>query len=311
MSVIVLATPTPRSVQDPAGVWVFDWVVPAVGGLIMLASVLDCVRRRQLSWGFLFLSNSMLVYWMETVGDWAQHLVYSPAFRAHHLLDWLPLKTSTDPLFMPFAYAIYWTVHAVAVLWLGQLLVRKYGWSLLTAIAVISLPVNYLWDIAVESAAVSVGWWTYDPGFGPVIEFANGGRQPLMWPVLLMTFWPNLIAYWAGKPPVRTLNHIERLFRLDRLTRPAAPAPEPAAAVLGQSDRASGPAEETRRSARARYDGLLDYQVIGSRWRFELARFGAWFVVFQASFFVMLIIPLVTLRIATGHDSDYLPPNTR
>jgi hypothetical protein len=306
--------PTPPSLLDPGGTWVFNWIIPIVGGLIVVAAVVDCIRRRRLTWGFLFLLNSMLVYWMETLGDWGQELIYSPTFARHHLLDWLPLKTPNDPLFMPFAYSVYWTVHALAVLWLGQLLVRKFGWSLLKAIAVLALPVNYVWDILVESIAAHAGWWTYDPGFGPVIEFANGGRQPLLWPVLLMTFWPNLIAYWAGKPPVRTLNHFERFFRLDRLTRPKAQGSEAASTAqpvpLGPSGGALAVAAPSRRrSKREEYDACLDYEVIVPRWKFELARFGAWFVVFQVTFAVMLVGPLMALRALTGKDSPYVPPN--
>ena len=39
----------------------------------------------------------------------------------------------------------------------------------------------------------------------------------------------------------------------------------------------------------------------------ELKRFGAWLLTFQATFFVMLVVPLVVLRLATGRDSPYVP----
>ncbi|WP_035920841.1 hypothetical protein [Frankia sp. QA3] len=51
----------------------------------------------------------------------------------------------------------------------------------------------------------------------------------------------------------------------------------------------------------------LDYEVTIPRWKFELARFGTWFVVFQVTFFGMLVIPLVAMRASTGHDSVYVP----
>ncbi|EUA30588.1 hypothetical protein I553_4845 [Mycobacterium xenopi 4042] len=94
--------------MQPSGVWFFNWVIPIVGSVFIVLAIADAIRRRRLTWGFLFLFNSMAVYWMETVGDWGQMLFYSPAFARHHLLDWLPLKTPNDPLFMPFAYAVYW-----------------------------------------------------------------------------------------------------------------------------------------------------------------------------------------------------------
>jgi hypothetical protein len=304
--------PTPPALLDPSGVWFFNWVIPIAGGLVVLLAVLDTIRRRRLTWGFLFLTNSMLVYWMETVGDWGQQLVYSPAFAEHHLLDWLPLKTPNDPWFMPFAYACYWTVHAWIVLKVGQYLVRRFGWSLLTAIAVLAIPVNYAWDFLVEATAAAMGWWVYDPGIGPHMEFANGGKFTLLWTIGLMTFWPNVIAYWAGKPPIRTLNHFERFLRLERFTRPKPPLGEAAAPHdAGGVARTSTLVADQRTSARvdktAEFDGFLDYEVTIPRWKFELARFGAWFVIFQISFFAMTVLPLLVMRVVTGSHSIYVP----
>ncbi len=312
--------PVPPALVDPSGVWVFNWVIPFLGGLIIVLAVADTIRRRRLTWGFLFLTNSMLVYWMETVGDWGQQLVYSPAFAQHHLLDWLPIKTPHDPLFMPFAYACYWTVHAFIVLRIGQFLVRRFGWSLLQAIAVLAIPVNYTWDFLVESLAAAMGWWVYDPGFGPHIEFGNGGKFTVLWTIGLMSFWPNLIAYWAGKPPVRALNYFERFFGLERFTTPRRGEPETPTSDPGTPLTAGGPGDaavlvrqsrqltsQRRLDRRQEYDAWLDFDVTIPRWKFELARFGAWFVVFQVTFFVMLVLPLVAMRALTGHDSVYVP----
>lgn len=313
--------PTPPSLLDPAGVWVFDWVVPIAGSLVVLLAVADSVRRRRPTWGLLFLVNSMLVFWMETMGDWGQQLVYSPAFAEHHLLDWLPVKTPHDPVFMPFAYAVYWTVHALAVLWLGQWLSRRYGWGLLRSVVVLAVPVNYAWDLLVEGAATAAGWWTYDPGLGPVWEWGNGGRITLLWTVGLMCVWPNLIAYWAGKPPVHGLNHLERFAGLDRWVRPkpvgdppgaAAPAAPDAPAAARGTGRSSvavlaEPAAPARRTRQQEYDAALGYEVTVARWKFELARAAAWFVGFQLSFLVLLVLPLVAERVITGVDSSYVP----
>jgi hypothetical protein len=306
----VSTPPTPPALLDPSGTWFFNWVIPVAGSLVILLAVYDTIRRRRLTWGFLFLVNSMLVYWMETIGDWGQELIYSPTFQLHHALDWLPLKTPNDPLFMPFAYAVYWTVHAIVVLWLGQLLARRFGWSMLKAIVILAIPVNYAWDLLVEGTAAAMGWWTYDPGMGPVLTFDNGGRFTLLWTIGLMCVWPNLIAYWAGKPPVRGLNHFERFFALERFTRPK-PSPAERLSAAGPM-RAGASANatvvgEARPTKQQQYDDLLDYEVVIPRWKFELARFGAWFAVFQISFFVLLIVPLVAMRVITGNDSIYVP----
>ncbi|MDT5410545.1 MAG: hypothetical protein QOG14_2765, partial [Mycobacterium sp.] len=261
--------------------------------------------RRRLTWGFLFLFNSLAVYWMETVGDWGQMLFYSPAFAQHHLLEWLPIKTPNDPLFMPFAYAVYWGVHAILVLWLSQWVSARFGWSMLKSMLVLAIPVNYVWDFAVEGTATAMGWWTYDPGIGPVLEWGNGGRITLLWTIGIMCVWPNLIAYWAGKPPIRGLNHFERFFRLDRFTVPRIALQPPS-----DTESRGGTALATKQSVLTKqqeFDDYLNYEVAIPRWRFELMRLGAWFIVFQITFFVFLIIPLVVLRTVTGADSPYIP----
>jgi hypothetical protein len=62
-----------------------------------------------------------------------------------------------------------------------------------------------------------------------------------------------------------------------------------------------------RPSAHQQYDELLNYEVTIPRWKFELARFGAWFAVFQVSFALLLVLPLVLMRVLTGNDSIYAP----
>jgi hypothetical protein len=149
-----------------------------------------------------------------------------------------------------------------------------------------------------------MGWWTYDPGIGPVLEWANGGRITLLWTIGIMCVWPNLIAYWAGKPPIRGLNHFERFCRLDRFTVPKPSRPS------GTADGPGGVAIATKQAQRTKqheFDDYLNYEITIPRWRFELMRLGAWFIVFQVSFFVFLIIPLVVMRTVTGADSPYIP----
>jgi hypothetical protein len=288
-------------------VWFFNWVIPIAGGVFIVLAIADVVRRRRLTWGFLFLFNSMAVYWMETAGDWGQMLFYSPAFAEHHLLDWLPLKTPNDPLFMPFAYAIYWGVHALLVLWLSQWVSSRFGWSMLKSMVVLAIPVNYVWDFVVEGTATAMGWWTYDPGIGPVLEWDSGGRITLLWTIGIMCTWPNLIAYWAGKPPIRGLNHLERFCRLDRFTTPKKAIP--AAELAGDTD--AGSLAVATKSAtltkQQEFDAYLNYDVTVSRWRFELMRLGAWFIGFQVTFAFLLVVPLVVLRAVTGAESPYIP----
>jgi hypothetical protein len=140
-----------------------------------------------------------------------------------------------------------------------------------------------------------------------VLEWGSGGRITLLWTIGIMSVWPNLIAYWTGKPPIRGLNHLERFCRLERFTVPknviatAAPTNSAGAgnlAVVTQS------ATLTKQQE---FDAYLNYDVTIPRWRFELMRLGAWFVGFQVSFFFLLVVPLVVLRAVTGADSPYVP----
>jgi hypothetical protein len=295
----------PPATADPTGVWFFNWVIPIAGSIFIVLAIADVVRRRRLTWGFLFLFNSMAVYWMETAGDWGQMLFYSPAFAEHHLLDWLPLKTPNDPLFMPFAYAVYWGVHALLVLWLSQWVSSRFGWSMLKSMIVLAIPVNYVWDFVVEGTATAMGWWTYDPGIGPVLEWDSGGRITLLWTIGIMCTWPNLIAYWAGKPPVRGLNHLERFVGLDRFTQPKVPVREPAS-ITGSGGVAVA-AQPVRLTKTQEFDDFLNYEVTIARWKFELMRLSAWFVGFQVTFLAFLVGPLIILRAALGADSPFVP----
>jgi hypothetical protein len=295
----------PPATADPTGVWFFNWVIPIAGSIFIVLAIADVVRRRRLTWGFLFLFNSMAVYWMETAGDWGQMLFYSPSFAEHHLLDWLPLKTPNDPLFMPFAYAVYWGVHALLVLWLSQWVSSRFGWSMLKSMIVLAIPVNYVWDFVVEGTATAMGWWTYDPGIGPVLEWDSGGRITLLWTIGIMCTWPNLIAYWAGKPPVRGLNHLERFVGLDRFTRPKVPVREPAS--ITASGGVAVTAQPVRLTKTQEFDDFLNYEVTVARWKFELMRLGGWFVGFQVTFLAFLVGPLIILRAVLGADSPFVP----
>lgn len=207
---------------------------------------------------------------------------------------------------MPFAYAVYWGIHAIVVLWLSQLVAKRFGFSMLKSMLVLAIPVNYAWDFLVEGVATAMGWWTYDPGMGPVLEWSNGGRITLVWTIGLMCVWPNLIAYWAGKPPIRGLNHFERFFRLERFTRPkpfgALPSP-----VIPAGAGASPATAILKMTKQQEFDAHLNYDVIIPRWKFELRRLLAWAISFQVTFFVFLIVPLVTLRWITGADSVHVP----
>jgi hypothetical protein len=196
-------------------------------------------------------------------------------------------------------------VHALLVLWLSQWVSSRFGWGMLKSMIVLAIPVNYVWDFVVEGTATAMGWWTYDPGIGPVLEWDNGGRITLLWTIGIMCTWPNLIAYWAGKPPVRGLNHLERFVGLDRFTRPKVPVREPAS--ISGSGNVAMTTQPVRLTKTQEFDDFLNYEVTIARWKFELMRLGAWFVGFQVTFLAFLVGPLLILRAVLGADSPFVP----
>src|SRR3546814_4698403 len=44
--------PVPPALEDPSAVWVFDWLIPIAGTIIIVLAIADTVRRRRLTWGF-------------------------------------------------------------------------------------------------------------------------------------------------------------------------------------------------------------------------------------------------------------------
>jgi hypothetical protein len=53
MTFALTAPPTPPALLHPSGVWFFNWVIPILGGLVVVLAVIDTIRRRRLTWGFL------------------------------------------------------------------------------------------------------------------------------------------------------------------------------------------------------------------------------------------------------------------
>jgi hypothetical protein len=92
---------------------------------------------------------------------------------------------------------------------------------------------------------------------------------------------------------------------LDRFTVPKT-SPRPSVNA-GSPGAVAVATKQVRLSKQQEFDDYLNYEVTIPRWRFEFMRLGAWFVVFQISFFLLLVIPLVVMRTVTGADSPYIP----
>lgn len=84
--------PTPPGLLHPPSVWIYNVVIPIVGSLIIVALAVDSIRKRRLTWASVFIVCSALTWWMETMGDWGQELIYSPRLAYYHI-SWLPVST--------------------------------------------------------------------------------------------------------------------------------------------------------------------------------------------------------------------------
>ncbi|MCW2717316.1 hypothetical protein [Pseudonocardia sp.] len=285
----------PAGVVNPPATWVLDYGVTALGVIVLVGLTVHAVRQRRLTWWLLLSVASASTWWLETFGDWGQHLSYSPNFLHYHL-DW-PFTAAHNPAWMPVMYAVYWVAHAWAILRLAQWWTsRKPGRSIGHGILVLSVPLTFVWNLVIEGFAAYMGWWTYEPAIGPFIDMGRG-NWPLLWPMLLMFGWINLIAYVVGLPEeVRRFNCLERTLRLDRLLRRPGWARRPASREAG--------GDWVVLTALPEVD--LDDPASGTA-RFQVVRFVGTIAYFNATFFLTLVVPLVGLRLITGWGSPFLP----
>jgi hypothetical protein len=171
--------PVPHGIADPPAIWIYNIAIPAAGIVVLGLFSYQSWRRKQLTWWWLFFVSGALCWWLETFGDWGQYLVYSPKLWHYHL----PIQHASpdNPLFMPWAYGLYWGVHAILVLRLAEMLSRRTGWKRGWSIVVLAPVVGYIWDIVVEGMATHFGWWSYETPLGPYFD-AGRGLQPLIVP---------------------------------------------------------------------------------------------------------------------------------
>lgn len=259
----------PAGIVGVAAPWIVNILIPIASSIMLVFMIRRCVGERRLTWHFLLAVASASTFWLETYGDWAQHLLYTPDFD-HYTL---PFRASAphNPLAMPFLYALYWVTHAWAILRLAQWLQRRRpGTGLGVALLLLSVPVTFAWNLTIEGAATYAGWWTYDPPIGPAIDWrplGGRGHWPLTWPLFLMFGWINLIAWMIGPPEESDRpNRLEQLFGFDeRLVGPGGNAKVQALRLLG------------------------------------------WIVFFNVTFALTLNLPLLAMRTLGGFDSVYLP----
>lgn len=280
----------PKGLFDPPAGWVLDYLTPVLSIIVLIFLIQQSIKKGKPTWWLMIAIAAASTWWMETAGDWGQHLLYSPTFNHYHV-DWA-ISAPHNPMWMPFTYAIYWAGHTWAILRLAQWYQKRHaGVSLGKAIMVFTVPLTFVWNIAVEGTAAYMGYWTYNPPIGPYLDMGRG-FFPLMWPMLTMFIWPNLISWLVGLPEEQGLNQLEKFVGLGRW-RATAATQLPAAKVGAMAVAGGG----TASVAVARQGGMS----------FEALRLLAWIVVFNVTFFVALVVPLIGVRLLTNWGSFYLP----
>ncbi|MFZ2178952.1 MAG: hypothetical protein WAW17_33970 [Rhodococcus sp. (in: high G+C Gram-positive bacteria)] len=285
----------PEGITRPFAPWLLDYALPVVAAVAVLLMIRSAVRQKKLTWMLMISTASASTWWLEAFGDWGQHLSYSPVFN-HYVLTWT-YTAPHNPLWMPLMYAVYWVAHAWAILKLAEWSRRKFGWSLGKGIVLLSIPLTFVWNLIIEGFAAWAGWWTYEPGIGPVLDMGRG-NWPLLWPMLLMFGWINLISWVVGPPHEATrFNRLERLFRLDTLLQRTG---WHTLARVMPSTAVEGP--ESRVALADRLE-VLD-PAAGSA-RFQLVRMCCWVVFFNVTFVLTLDVPLVAVRLISGWTTPY------
>ncbi|ETB35872.1 hypothetical protein N602_25750 [Mycobacterium avium subsp. hominissuis 10-5606] len=85
-----------------------------------------------------------------------------------------------------FAYGIFWLAAIPTVMTLADRLRRRVpGCNRTAAVALIGMPVFYLWDLVFEGAAVKGGYYSYVSYWGPTLTM-DGANMPLLFPILFI-----------------------------------------------------------------------------------------------------------------------------
>jgi hypothetical protein len=265
---------------DPIAVWIFETGTPLLSAVIVAFLIYKSIQQKTLTWSILIALASASCWWLESNGDWSQHLLYSPVL-SHYGLSW-PYTSPHNPNYMPITYALYWWAHAWAILKLVAWVQQRYfpNLTLGQGILLFSIPFTWAWNIVIEGPATWAGLWTYDPPIGMAIEWARGTYWPMLWPSLLMVGWINLIAWMVKLPEEQgELNRIERFFRLGVLL-----------AKPGWS----------------RGESSVANPMLGTA-KFQLVRLLCWVLFFNVTFALTLNLPLFLMRMVFGFHSEYLP----
>jgi hypothetical protein len=193
--VLTLAANSGGTLENPvgAGIWEIAMTIIAIGFLGV--GITQSVRMGKLSTPLLMTVATATAFWQETYGDWGTYLLYSPEFATY---DWGQTRFSSPVqcwwfiagyvfFYTTFFQAMAKTVPYVRERWPN---VNPY-----LSTALVSFPLFYLFDLALEGSAHGFGWWQYQYSFGPSAAIGTG-HFPLLWPILEQVPF-MILAAWA------------------------------------------------------------------------------------------------------------------
>jgi len=277
----------PEGVRDPLGIWFFDVVVPIAGIAVAIWLLIKSVRAGRATNLLLFFVASASCFWLETFGDWGAYLVYSPKFR-HYTL---PIRQTTpiDPWFMPAAYALFFMLYSVGVRRAATRLSKEHTresrvaregagpGAMLSAqareVSASRVRLSLAQAILLLGVPLLIAWDLLVEGVASALGWWNYTTLPVG-PHLplgrgsMPLLWPLFLVAWPNVVTIWASRGEGQLTWFER---------------------------------------RMGVAHVRQGWRRELARLGAWILVFNITYMVLVDGPPIVYRLLFGHASVYVP----
>ncbi len=174
----------PGNLGHPTAGWVFESLMPAVWGALLIVIVVQTVRKRSFSiLSLLFLAGTTM-FWIEWPADWGSYLVYNRHFRLFDSWTSTWYQTYWKPVGVVFGYGIFFGVAAVELKYLIPAIKRRFSRTNPTLVVIVASTVSfYLLDIAAEKLMTSLGWYSYVQPLGPS-WVGRKGSLSFVWPAI-------------------------------------------------------------------------------------------------------------------------------
>jgi hypothetical protein len=185
----------PHPVNPP----VYNDIMWGVLFVITAAILIWRHRRIELSNTALIFIGSWSMFWQEYYNNWGGYLLYSPDLT---LLPWGSTwwTSPNKPVFLIVSYPVFFTIIYSLFVYINRGVKRLAPTTPLLVIALaIDGPLFWLWNYFVDGASVENGIWNYMVTWGPTVTTANGGNEPLVWPMIPFAIFGAVVAYYLSK----------------------------------------------------------------------------------------------------------------